>query len=80
MALAIPGLPLLFLRGDGSFTSDWQPIVGNWTVSAFSGMIFSYPFGGGEPTGSYTWYAAFTQPATLNFIRPIAVAPFSFGL
>ncbi len=79
VALQLPDGSLLFLRGDGSFSTDLQPIVANWLVGPYSGQIFTYTCTGWEPAGSYTWLAAFTQPGTLNFIGPIVSAPFSYS-
>lgn len=82
VAIALPGGPLLFLQGDGNFTTDVRPIVTNWTAVPFSGEIFRYTFSGGEPPGSYTWYAAFTVPGgnpLFGTIGPIVSAPFSFS-
>jgi hypothetical protein len=79
VALQLPDGSLLFLQGDGTLTWSLQPIVRSWTIAPFTGQIFTYIFEGGEPLGSYTWLAAFTQPGTLNFIGPIVSAPFSFS-
>lgn len=79
VAIQLPGGSLLFLQGDGTFTTAILPIVQNWTVSPFSGQILAYTFGGGEPTGSYAILGAFTQPGTLTFIGAIAQAPFTFS-
>jgi len=79
VAVQLPDGTLLFLQGDGSLTATLQPIVRNWSVGAFTGQLFSYTLGGGEPVGNYAWLAAFTWPGTLNFIGPIISAPFSFG-
>jgi len=82
VALQLPYGPygsLLFLQGDGGFTWDVQPIVRNWTISPFTGQIFTYTFSGAEPVGNYSWLAAFTEPGTLNFIGPIVSAPFTFS-
>jgi len=82
VALALPDGVLLFLRGDSSLTTEWQPIVGNWTVGAFSGEIFQHPFSGWEPQGCYTWYAAFTPPGQsplAGTIGPIVPEQFCYG-
>lgn len=79
VAVQLPGGSLLFLQGDGTFTAAIQPIVRSWTVSSFSGQIFAYTFGGGEPVGSYAMLGAFTNPGTLSFIGPIVSAPFTFS-
>jgi hypothetical protein len=79
VAIRLPDETLLFLRGDGSLTPDVQPIVRNFTVTPFNGQIFQYTFNGMEPTGNYTWLAAFSQPGTLNLFAGIAQAPFPFS-
>lgn len=84
VAVVIPGGLLLFLQGDGSLTTEWRPIVTNWTVTAFIGEIFRYTFSGREPPGTYSWYAAFTVPGgnpayESDRIGPIVSAPFSFS-
>lgn len=78
-AVQLPDRSLLFLQGDGSITPTLQPIVRNWTISPFTGQIFSYTFGGVEPVGDYAWLAAFTEPGTLTFIGLIVSAPFTFS-
>ena len=79
VAVQLPDGTLLVLQVDGSFTREIRPIVSNWTVAPFSGEIFRYTFGGDEPSGSYRWLAAFTEPGTLNFIGLIAQAGFTFS-
>jgi len=79
VAVQLPDGGLLFLLGDGSITPTLQPIVRGWPISPFLAQIFAYTFTGGEPAGSYTWLAAFTEPGTLTFIRPIVAVPFSFS-
>ncbi len=79
VALQVPDGSLRFLQGGGSLTTAIQPFAPHWPVGPFNGQIFSHTFEGWEPTGSYTWLAAFTQPGTLNLIGPIVSAPFSFS-
>ena len=81
IALQLPTGTLLFLQGNGSFTTNLTPFASGWTPSAIpSALIFSYTFGGSEPAGAYHWLAAFTQPGTLNFIGGIADTPFTANL
>lgn len=80
VAIALPTGGLLFLQGDGSLSLEPRPLVHNWPVSHFSGEIFRYTFGGGEPPGSYRWLAAFTKPGTLSLIEPLVSVPFSLVL
>jgi hypothetical protein len=79
IALGLPNGSLLFLQGDGSLVPWMTPIVSNWSVGSYNGQVFSYTFSGGEPTGAYTWYAAFAAPGSTNFIGPIYSAPFTFA-
>ncbi len=78
VALQLPTGTLLFLQGNGAFTTNLTPLVSNWSPTAYAGQVFGYTFGGGEPAGTYHWLAAFTQPGTLNFLGGIADAPFQF--
>jgi Cutinase len=79
LALQLPDQTLLFYQSNGSLTQEAQPLVANWTVTPFSGEVFRYTFSGTEPDGTYTWYAAFTDPGTLNIIGDMAQAPFTFN-
>ena len=79
VALSLPDGTLLFWLGDGNFTTAVQSLVRNFSISPFFGQLFAFTFGGGEPVGTYTWMAAFTQPGTLNIIGAIAHAPFTFN-
>lgn len=76
LAIQLPDGTLLFYP---SFTTDLRPVVTNWTVVPFSGEIFRYTFSGAEPPGSYTWWAAFTEPGTLTVIGSMASAAFTFS-
>lgn len=78
VAVSLPDGTLLFYFYP-SFTTDIRPAVTTWTVASFSGEIFRYTFTGGEPSGSYTWWAAFTEPGTLTIIGSIASAAFTFS-
>jgi hypothetical protein len=83
IALQLPGCTsltcILFWQGGLNFTTLPQPIVRNWLISSFNGMIFSYTFGGTEPVGSYVWLRAFAVPGTGTLIGGIAQAPFTFS-
>ena len=79
VAILLPDQRLFFMQGDGSFTREIRPVVSNWTVGPISGELFRYTFGGGEPSGTYRWLAAFTEPGTLNIIGLIAQAAFTFS-
>jgi len=82
IALQVPGCTALacslYWQGDVNFTTTPQPYVSNWSVSAFSGPIFSYTFSGTEQAGSYVWLGAFTVPGTGGILRGIMQAPFTF--
>ena len=76
IALKLTDESLLFLKLDKSFTSEQTPIIANWNVINYSGTIFNYTITGTEPEGNHTFYAAFAEPGTMNFISPLASAPF----
>lgn len=79
IALQVPGdAALHFLREDGSFASEMQPLVRGWGVTPYSGELFSHVFGGTEPSGTYTWLAAFAEADSTNWIGSIGKLPFSF--
>ncbi len=79
MAVGLPDGALLFMQGDGGFTPEVLPLVRSWSVTSFTGELFRYTFGGSEPTGPYTWFAAFTAPGTLTLIESLVSVPFSFA-
>jgi len=79
VALQLPDGTLLVMQPDGSFGAALTPLLSNIAVPAFNGPIFTFTFSGAEPVGVYTWFAAFTQPGTLNVIGAMATAPFSFA-
>jgi len=47
----LPDETRFFVQGDGRLTREIRPIVSDWLVEPFSGEIFRYTFGGGEPVG-----------------------------
>ncbi|SRR5581483_6817611 len=55
------------------------PIVAGFVPTAFSGEILRYTFGGGEPAGPYTGFAALTQPGSLALVGPLRQALFTFA-
>jgi hypothetical protein len=79
VALQLPDGTLRFLQADGSLAPETRPLISNWHVMPFSGTIFSYTFGGHEPSGSYRWLAAFTEPGTTNIVGLTAQAAFTFS-
>jgi hypothetical protein len=68
------GRPWLFYQADGGFTDAPQPLVRNWTVAPFTGVLFSRPLsgcelggaiGGGRPSPSRAprrWWAPPPRP------------------
>jgi len=79
IALQLPNGTLLYMQSNGSFSTALSPFVSSITLPALSNLpIFNYKFTGAEPTGTYTWFAALMQPATMNMIGTIASASFTF--
>ncbi len=79
VGLQLPNGKLLFLQNGGGLTTAIQPFVTNWSLCPFSGPLFSYTFGGGEPAGNYLWLAAFTPVGSKDFSGLIASVPFIFS-
>lgn len=78
IALQLPDGTLLYMQADGSFSATLAPFVSNVTVPALTNVpIFGFTFSGLEPTGSYTWFAAATDPNTLTFQSGLATAQFN---
>ena len=79
LALRLPTGALLFLHGDGSLSGSPAPYGTSWAGGLENRRVFQYDFTGGEPAGTYTWLAGFTEPGTMTFLGPILSAPFSFA-
>jgi YVTN family beta-propeller protein len=71
------GRPWLFYQADGRFTEAPQPLVRNWTVAPFTGVLFRHPLSACELGGSYRWLAAFTEPDSSTLLVSPAQAPFA---
>jgi len=67
------------MQPDGSFSTAMTPMLANVPVPDFTRPTFNFTFSGTEPVGTYTWFAALTQPGTLNVIGVMATASFSFA-
>jgi hypothetical protein len=78
-ALRLPTGALLFLHGDGSLSGSPAAYGTNWAGNLESRRVFQYDFTGGEPAGTYTWLAGFTEPESMTFLGPILSAPFIFA-
>lgn len=79
IALRLPNGSLLFLLLGANFTGSMNPIVSSFTPVSYNGTIFQHTFTGAEPSGTYTWLSAFTDPGTLNFIGNIEQTQFTFS-
>jgi hypothetical protein len=77
LALELADTSLLFLNPDGGLTPAPTPLVTNWSVTAYTGPVFSYAFTGTEPAGTYRWLAALMAPGTLSPITGITEASVS---
>jgi IgA Peptidase M64 len=72
---------------DGSFLSlqpggvvaGVVPIGRGFAPFALTGEFLRYTFRGDEPPGQYTWFAALTEPGTLNVVSPLDQVPFTFS-
>jgi len=79
VALQLPDGTLLVMQPGGSFSTALTPLLANIPIPAFTGPIFNFTFSGAEPVGTYTWFAALTQPGTLNLFGTLTAVPFSFA-
>lgn len=71
IVVRLPSGQFLSLQLNGSFVAGIVPIARGFNPFAFQGIVANYTFSGGEPTGTYTWLAALTQPGTLNVISQL---------
>ena len=62
----VPGI-VPFARGFVPFDSGSQ----------YQALLATYRFTGGEPAGTYVWYAVLTRPGTLDFVSPLHQAMFT---
>jgi len=70
-----------FVAADPADPATWQPYLAD--VSLPSGLnlsdipLFTYTFGGEEPSGPYSWALGLARPGSLVFSGGIVTAPFS---
>ncbi len=63
-----------------NMSSSPKPVKHSWTVTDFGpAVFFSYTFGGGAPSGGYTWQTALTEPGTSTLIGELSTASFTFS-
>src|SRR5262249_22823983 len=56
------------LQLDGSFVAGVQPIARRFVPFNYQAVIANYRVTSGDPTGTYTWLAALTEPGTLTIV------------
>ena len=56
------------LQLGGALVPGVVPIARGIVPFDFAGTLARYTFTGAEPLGTYTWYAALTEPGTLAFV------------
>jgi len=79
VALLLPDGTLLIFQPNGSVSTAITPRPADIPVPSATDIVLNYTFTGIEPVGTYTWFAALTQPGTLNFIGTVAQASFNFS-
>jgi hypothetical protein len=77
IVLRLPSGQLLSLQLGGRFVPGIVPIARRFVPFDFQGALAQYTFTGGEPAGTYTWYAVLTTPGTLNFVSPLQQLAFT---
>jgi hypothetical protein len=55
----------------GGFTAGLIPIARRFAPIDLQVILAQHTFSGGEPHGTYTWYAVLTTPGTLNFVSTL---------
>ena len=79
VVLQLPSGQFLSLQLGGALVPGLVPIARRITPVDFQGTLAQYTFTGGEPAGTYTWYAVLTLPGTLNFVSPLRQLAFVIG-
>ena len=79
VVVQLPDGGFLSLQLGGRVVPGIVPIAQGLTPFAFNGELLRYAFSGVEPSGTYTWMSALSDPGTLNVIGSIDQHPFTFG-
>jgi hypothetical protein len=76
--IQLPDGTLLSLAPQG-LVVGLVPVATGFTPAVLSGEVLRFTFTGGEPAGTYTWFAALTEAGTLNLIGSVDQDPFAFA-
>lgn len=79
IVVALPDGTFVSVGEDGAAVRGLGPMVSGVLSTPRTVEILRYTFGGGEPTGSYTWYGAVTEAGTFNVIGDISAQTFQFA-
>jgi hypothetical protein len=71
VVLQLPSGQFLSVQLGGPLVPGIVPIARRITPVDIQATLAQYSFTGGEPGGTYTWYAVLTSPGTLNFVSPL---------
>jgi hypothetical protein len=77
IVVRLPTGQYLSLQLGGALVPGIVPIAQGFVPFDFAGTLAQYTFTGAEPLGTYTWYAALTEPGTLAFIGPVEQIAFT---
>jgi hypothetical protein len=79
VVVRLPDGSFLSLQLGGGVVAGVVPIGRGLAPFAFTGELLGYTFRGDEPPGQYTWFAALTEPGTLNVVGPLDQVSFTFS-
>jgi alpha-tubulin suppressor-like RCC1 family protein len=79
VVVQLPDRSFLSLQLGGGVVEGVVPIGRGLAPFAFTGELLGYTFRGDEPPGQYTWFAALTEPGTLNVVGPLDQVSFTFS-
>ena len=77
IVVQLPTGQFLSLQLGGGLVPGIVPIARGFVPFTYEGILANYTFTGGEPGGTYTWYAVLTEPGTLNFVSPLRQTTFN---
>jgi hypothetical protein len=78
ITIRLPDGQFMSAQLNGSLVPGQVPIASGITPAPLQQQIVSHTFAGNEPAGTYTWFAVFTTPGTLNFVSALDQHTFQF--
>lgn len=79
IVVKLPAGQFMSAQLGGGLVPGIVPIAKNLVPTPLSQQVAQYTFNGGEPVGTYSWFAVFTVPGTLNFVSALEQDTFTFA-